>query len=220
MVLDDIPDDSILIKVSTSSIRTKGLLESQHDALHMVTIPHLFHPDVSEAHHHKVLCHLLSKVVINTEQVGLVKVLSQLVKDVLTAIQIAPKWLLDNHTAPSVRSHTIQLNRLSGFSENIRRNGKVEKTIGLLFPLDLPELAIERLPSLDITVSTSRLVKAPGQEFIHNRFILLLDQEGTEAVAQCLVSHIGSSESVDDDIFREKRAGVKAEEGGIGLLLR
>jgi hypothetical protein len=65
MILDDIPNDTVLVKVSASSLCAEWLLKCQHDALHIIAIPHVLHPYVSKPHHDEILHHLFSKVVVN-----------------------------------------------------------------------------------------------------------------------------------------------------------
>ena len=119
MILNDIPDNAILIKVPAPPIGTKRLFKREHNALHMVPIPHILHPNISKSHHHEVLHHFLSEVVIDTEEIGLVKVLTQSVEDIFAALQVSAERLFDDHATESIWCHAGLFDCFSSLSKDI-----------------------------------------------------------------------------------------------------
>ena len=61
VVLDDVSDDSELVKVAAAALRTKGLLHDDLDVVDVLPRPHRRQEEVAEAHDEHVLhiCHLV-----------------------------------------------------------------------------------------------------------------------------------------------------------------
>ena len=59
------PDNSKLVKVAAAALRTKRLLECDHDTLDRVAVPDLFDYFVGESEHNQILDHLLAEIVID-----------------------------------------------------------------------------------------------------------------------------------------------------------
>ena len=66
-VLQDITDDTELVKVPATTFRTEGLLERDLDVANGVLVPSSAHGNVGETQDENVLDHLLPEVVIDTE---------------------------------------------------------------------------------------------------------------------------------------------------------
>lgn len=67
MVLHDITDDAELVKVPTSAFGTKRLLEGDLDVVDVIAVPGCSQELVTESQNQQVLDHLLSEIVVDTE---------------------------------------------------------------------------------------------------------------------------------------------------------
>lgn len=72
--MHDISNDAELVKVSTSTFGAKGFLEGNLNIVDVVSVPCGSEERVSKSENQDVLDHLLTKVVVNSEQLLLVPV--------------------------------------------------------------------------------------------------------------------------------------------------
>ena len=66
-VLHDVADDTKLVKVPATSLGPERLLERDLNVRNEVLVERRVEHDVGESEHEQVLDHLLSEVVVNTE---------------------------------------------------------------------------------------------------------------------------------------------------------
>lgn len=68
MVLHDISDDTELVEISTTTFRSKGFLECDLNVIYVVSVPRGTEKLVTESEDENILDHLLSEVMIDSEQ--------------------------------------------------------------------------------------------------------------------------------------------------------
>mmetsp|Transcript_20903 Transcript_20903/g.31085 ORF Transcript_20903/g.31085 Transcript_20903/m.31085 type:complete len:97 (-) Transcript_20903:661-951(-) len=96
MVLDDITDDTTLVKVSTTSLGAKVFFEGDGDAGNVFVVPEGLINGVGETQDNKILNNLLSKVVINTIDVVLCVQCADVLVERLKGGKIMSKRFLHN----------------------------------------------------------------------------------------------------------------------------
>lgn len=95
MVLHDIADDAEFVKVSTSSFCAEGLFEGDLNAVNVVAVPGGSEEFVTESENEEVLHHLLSEVVVNTEDLFFLPVGFKGSLKLARAAQVLSEWFLD-----------------------------------------------------------------------------------------------------------------------------
>jgi hypothetical protein len=95
MVLHDISNDTKLVKISTTPLSPEWLFERDLDVVDMVAVPGSTKEFVTKSQNQNVLDHLLSKVMVNTENLLLIPVWLQSLLQFAGAGKILSEWLLD-----------------------------------------------------------------------------------------------------------------------------
>jgi hypothetical protein len=95
MVLHNITDDAELVEVASTSFGTKWLLEGDLDVVDMVSVPGSAEERVTKSKDEDVLDHLLTKVMVNSEQLLLVPVRLEGLLKLTGAGKILSERLLD-----------------------------------------------------------------------------------------------------------------------------
>lgn len=95
MVLHDISDDTELIKVASTTLGTKRLLEGDLNVVDVVTIPGGSQERVTKSENQDVLDHLLAKVVIDSEKFLLVPIRLERLLQLTRASKVLAERLLD-----------------------------------------------------------------------------------------------------------------------------
>mmetsp|Transcript_10470 Transcript_10470/g.17338 ORF Transcript_10470/g.17338 Transcript_10470/m.17338 type:complete len:200 (-) Transcript_10470:309-908(-) len=101
MVLDDVADDPVAVEVSPSALGAEILLEGDLDIGDMIAIPKGLKDGVGIAHHHEVLDHFLSEVVIDAIEMLLRVQRAHGTAELLEAGGILPERFLNNEAIPS-----------------------------------------------------------------------------------------------------------------------
>ena len=94
-VLEDIANDTELVEVSATALSTERLLERDLDVADRVLVPGRVHRDVGETEDKDVLDHLLTEVVIDTEDLLFFPVRVQSLLEVARALKILAEGLLN-----------------------------------------------------------------------------------------------------------------------------
>jgi hypothetical protein len=95
MVLHDISNNTKLVKIPTTPLGPEWLFERDLDVVDMVTVPGSTKEFVTKPQNQNVFDHLLSKVMVNTENFLLVPVRLQSLLQFPGAGKILSEWLLD-----------------------------------------------------------------------------------------------------------------------------
>jgi hypothetical protein len=95
MVLHDISNDAKLVKVPTTSLGSKRFLEGDLDVVDVISVPGGPKELITKPQNQNVLDHLLSKVMINTENLLLAPVGLQSLLQLSRASKILTEWLLN-----------------------------------------------------------------------------------------------------------------------------
>lgn len=94
-VLHDIANNAKLVKVSTSTLGTKRLLECDLDIVNVIAVPGSAKEFVTESEDEDVLDHLLSEVVVNSENFLLFPVWLESMLEFSRTLKILAKWLFN-----------------------------------------------------------------------------------------------------------------------------
>ncbi|KAI6754287.1 hypothetical protein HG530_012801 [Fusarium avenaceum] len=95
MVLHNITNNAKLVEVTSTSFSAEGLLECDLDVVDVLSVPCGAEEGVTESEDQNVLDHLLSKVVVNSEQLLLVPVGLERLLKLTGAGEILTEGLLD-----------------------------------------------------------------------------------------------------------------------------
>lgn len=101
VILHDVPDDPELVKVSSSTLGTKRLLERYLYGSDVVTVPGWTEYPVAEAQRHEILHHLLTQVVIDTVDLLFLEEGRQVIGQRLRARCITTERLFYDYSGPS-----------------------------------------------------------------------------------------------------------------------
>jgi len=94
-VLHNITDDTKLVKVTTSALGTEWLLEGDLDVVNVVAVPGGAEELVAEAEDEDVLDHLLTQVVVDTEDLLFLPVWLKSGLQLSRTAKVLTEWLLD-----------------------------------------------------------------------------------------------------------------------------
>jgi len=94
-VLHDITDDAELVEVSSTALSAERLLKCDLDVVDVVTVPCGVEELVAKSQDKNVLDHLLTEVVVNTEDLLLLPVRLQSLLQIARALKILAKWLFN-----------------------------------------------------------------------------------------------------------------------------
>ena len=217
MVLQNVPDNAVLVKVSAASFRAKGFLERENDALHVLVAPDPFEPRVGESQDGEVLDHFLAKVMVNAVEMVFGKVLRQGFVEFFKGFEVPSKGLFDNHAGPSLGGvlHARLFNGNARFGKDIGRNGKIKEPIKrfirlifLGFCLVLFNILLEIGKGLEITVALSTLVTTnlqKGCDLVGCGFFFEI---GAQPLTQLIVSEFGTGVPKHDRILWQQTVRV------------
>jgi hypothetical protein len=93
--LHDITDDAELIEVAPTALSAERLLKCDLDVVDVVTVPRGVEELVAESQDENVLDHLLTEVVVNTEDLLLLPVRIQSLLQIARALKILAERLLN-----------------------------------------------------------------------------------------------------------------------------
>jgi hypothetical protein len=93
--LHDITDDAELIEVASAALSAERLLKCDLDVVDVVTVPRGVEELVAESQDENVLDHLLTEVVVNTEDLLLLPVRIQSLLQIAGALKILAERLLN-----------------------------------------------------------------------------------------------------------------------------
>jgi len=94
-VLHNITDDTKLVEVTTSALGTEWLLEGDLDVVNVVAVPGGAEELVAEAEDEDVLDHLLTQVVVDTEDLLFLPVWLKSGLQLSRTAKVLTEWLLD-----------------------------------------------------------------------------------------------------------------------------
>jgi hypothetical protein len=120
MILENIANNTIIIKVSAATLGAKGLLKGKRNGFNGISIPHPFPATISKSKEVEILNDLFPQIVINSVQMILIKLPCQRCQELITGIQITPKGLLDDDSGPACRGHTDAFDCSSSFSKPVK----------------------------------------------------------------------------------------------------
>ncbi len=129
VVLHDVADDAVLVKVAPAPLRAEILLESHGDGGYVVAVPERLEGVICEPHDHQVLHHLLPDVVVDTESFTLLQQAADVPVELLKRLQISAERLLNDEPVPPRRRHARILQRPADWDEEVGRDGEVEQAI-------------------------------------------------------------------------------------------
>jgi len=175
-VLTDIPDDTKLVKVTSSTLGSKRLLERDLNVADKVLVEAALQPDVSEPQQQDVLDHLLSKVVIDSESLVLAPLFLERGHHLSTRVGVLSKGLFDDDSVVSLGRVTVLLESLGDDGKDARGQSHVEQSVRVLDPtlgFDLFELLQEGLETVVLVVSTGD-VGRDGSELVEGLFVSVL----------------------------------------------
>jgi len=101
-VLHNITDDTELVKVATSALGTEWLLEGDLDVVNVVAVPGGAEELVTEAKNEDVLDHLLTQVVVDTEDLLFLPIWLKSALQLSRAAKVLTEWLFDLRSGRSV----------------------------------------------------------------------------------------------------------------------
>ena len=101
VVLDDVTNDAVLIKVTPATVCTKVLTENDLHIADEVTAPQRLKDQIGKAQHSQVFDELLAQVVVDAVYLILCEKLAELVRQGLEGGAVAAKGLFDDDTTPS-----------------------------------------------------------------------------------------------------------------------
>jgi hypothetical protein len=120
MILENIADNSIIIKVSTATLCAKGLLKGKSNGLNGISIPHPLPATISKSKEMEILNDLFPQIVIDSVQMVLIKLPCQRCQQLITGIQITSKGFLDDDSGPACHGHTDAFDCSSSFSKPVK----------------------------------------------------------------------------------------------------
>ena len=224
MVLHNITNNAELIKITATSLSAKWLLESDLHIIDVVAVPCCVEELVAEPQDEDVLDHLLSKVVVNSEDFILVPVWCKGGLQISGAAKILAEWLLDlaqlsvhrvrsfasgethDNTSDAVLWVAVLLQLLRDNREDTWWQCHVENTVVLLSSLfQLIEVLAQGDKGLILVILT-RDVCADFQEVLELALDLLgwsLDR-GLNSLQELLVVHLSSRIADDLDVLRQE----------------
>lgn len=100
MVLDDIPNDAILVKVPHAPIRPEILAENDLHVADKVAAPQRLKDEVGKAQHCQIFDELFAQVVVDAVDLILGQVLAQLLREGLEGGAVPAKGLFHDDPAP------------------------------------------------------------------------------------------------------------------------
>ena len=221
MVLHDIANDAELVEVAATALGAKGLLEGNLDVVDVVSVPGGAEELVAESENEDVLDHLLSEVVVDTEDLLLLPVGTEGAVKLARRGQVLAERLLNNDTGNALLGVGVLLQALGNGDEDGWGKSHVEDTVGLgLALLEALEVLLELLEAL-VVVVLSRHVGGVLAEVLE----LLLDlgcgglDVALDTLEVLLVVHLCASISDNLDALGQVGIAVQAEQGREGLLL-
>lgn len=156
MVLHDVANDAEFVEVSSATLRTEGLLEGNLHVVDVVAVPCSAEEGVAKPQDQNVLHHLLSEVVVDTEQFLFLPIWLQRLLELSGASKVLAEWFLNlvhqrdigqqssadvgnnatyNDTGNALCGIAASLQVLGDNSEHARRQSHVKQTVCLFAPL-------------------------------------------------------------------------------------
>ena len=223
MVLDDVADDAVLVKVPAPALRAEGLLEDDLHVRDVVPVPQRRQKAVREPHHHQVLRQLLAKVVVDAVQLRLGEQRGDAAAERLGGFQVPAEGLLHDHARPAAGGHA----RLADVRAHGRVHGGGKRQVEDAVAGDGVALALEpRHPTAQPPehVRPARvfvraaLVEAPREERLD--FLGRALQAFAERLAQTRVVQVRARVPHHHGALGHVVVQEQREERGVGFLLR
>ena len=130
MILHDVANDAVPVKVATAPHRANVLLERDLHRLDVVAVPQRLEKDVPEAQHEQILHQLLAQVVVDAVQLVLGERRGEQLPELPGAFAVPAKGLFDDHAIEPARGHARRLNGRAGGRKHVGRHGKIEHAVG------------------------------------------------------------------------------------------
>lgn len=158
-VLQDITNDTELIKVTTSSLRTERFLESDLNVADRVLVPASVHGHIRKPKNEKILDHLLTEVMINTEGLIFGPVLLQGAQQFAGRVGVLSERLFNDYAIDTALGNiTMFLQIFANRDKDTGRKGEVEETVtffGLIMRFDLFQMRIQTIESVTVLIISS-----------------------------------------------------------------
>jgi len=156
-VLQNITDNTKLIKVSTTTLRAEGFLEGDLNITDVVLVPCGTKCDVCKAKHKQILDHLFTQIVINTEGLVLGPPLLNTPKKLAGRFKVLSKGFLnDDAVDTSFRDIALFFDVLGDGNEDSGGKRKVEDAVallGLIMRFDFFQMLVEVSKRLGVFIS-------------------------------------------------------------------
>lgn len=165
MVLHNVPNDTEIIKITSTALRSKWFLERDQNRCHIVPVPCWAENLITEPNGHQILNHFLSQVVIYTVQLLLVEQLRQMGTQSVRALRIPSEGFLNDDPIPALQAHT-GIADVNGYRfEHRRRQCQIEQTVRHFARFELANFLIQQL-EVPSTVVATGVVKIQRPELL------------------------------------------------------
>lgn len=158
-VLQDITNDTEFIKVTTSSLRTKRFLKSDLNVADRVLVPASVHRHIRKPKNEKILDHLLSEVMVNTEGLIFGPVLLQGAQQFASRVGVFSERLFNDDTVDTALGNiTMFLQIFANGDKDTGRKGEVEETVTffvLVVRFNFFQMRIQTIKSVTVLVISS-----------------------------------------------------------------
>mmetsp|Transcript_21552 Transcript_21552/g.41156 ORF Transcript_21552/g.41156 Transcript_21552/m.41156 type:complete len:272 (+) Transcript_21552:1113-1928(+) len=157
MVLHNVADDARAVKVTSTTLSPKILLEYYLHIGNVVSVPQLLIDLVAKSQRDKIQHYLLAQVMVNPKKFILSKGARRDGVQFIEGPTIAAKGLFNQQSCPTSRrrasccSHT-----LADIAEHRRWNGEEEKSVGRAATFGSSKMLIEFLEAFRLVVSTGK----------------------------------------------------------------
>lgn len=223
-VLQDISNNAELVKVTTPTLSSEGLLKRDLDIVDVVLIPSGTHRDVGETQDEHVLHHFFSEIVVNPERFVLCPVLLDGPNELSARLGVFTERLFDDDPVDTTPEDvTVPLEVLGDRDEDRRREGEIEDTVpllGLILGFDLVKVFVKPLERL-VRIICAGDVGRDGLELLDLLLHLFLVTGVFDVSRYPLVVllrvHLRPSIADDFDVPREKALSVESEKSRVRL---
>jgi hypothetical protein len=217
-VLQNITDDTELVKVAATSFSTKRFFERNLNIADRILVPCSTEGYVGKPKNEEVLHHLFTEIVIDTEGLLLGPVLFDRVEELSGRFKVLAKRLLDDDTIDTARLVVaVLLEVLGDGDEDTGRESQVEDPVGflrLIMRLNLLQVSVEfverfafLVAARDVCGHLSKGLDGGGDLGI---IVGVLQVRGLALVELSWV-HFGAGISDDFDVPREEALTIEPE---------